>query len=79
MKEWPTFGLESLPFDLFEEFLLNVVLTHLCKRYVTFDAVPIVCLYSFAAQGGSKPHIELKVISQHSWMSWTLELEVPLS
>ena len=35
--------------------------------------------YSFAAQGGSKPHIELEVISQPSWMSWTLELEVPFS
>ena len=79
MKEWPTFGLESLPFDLFKGFLLNAVLTHLCKRSVTFDAVPIVCPYSFAAQGGSKPHLELKVISQHSWVSWTLELEVPLS
>lgn len=79
MKEWPTFGLESLLFDLFEGFLLNAVLTHLCKRYVTFDAVPIVCLYSFAAQGGRKPHLELKVVSQHSWMSCTLELEVPLS
>ena len=29
--------------DLFEGFLLNVVLTCLCKRYVTFDAIPILC------------------------------------
>lgn len=30
--------------DLFEGFLLKVVLTCLCKSYVTFDAVPILCL-----------------------------------
>ena len=79
MKEWSTVGLEILPSDLFEGFLLNIVLTYLCKRYVTFVEVPIVCFYSFPARGGCKPQIELKVISQHSWMSWTFELEVPLS
>lgn len=79
LKEWSTVGLEVLPLDLFEAFLLSIVLTYLCKRYVPFVEVHIVCFYSFPAKGGCKPQIELKVISQHSWMSWTFELEVLLS
>lgn len=31
LKEWSTISLKILPSDLFEGFLLNVLLTYLCK------------------------------------------------
>ena len=46
------------------------------QRYVIFDEVPTARFYSFPAQRGCKPQTELKIISQHSWVSWTPELEV---
>lgn len=58
-KEWSVIALKILPSDLFQGFLLNIVLTYLCKnhtlQYVTSDAVPIACFYAIPAKGGCEP------------------------
>lgn len=78
-KEWSVVALKILPSDLFQGFLLNIGLTYLCKKhtlqYVTSDALPIAFFYAIPQRVG----VNLKVISQHSWVGWTSKLEVPFS